>query len=147
MDLTWGAIGKVLLAGLVTYTLLPVCLMLRDYLLWKFIGAYILNSELRSKLKQFVFLANEWNTKYCKQASKDKNGVSVIDGKPVSSKEFDQYLSDSDKLSQTINELDLFINRKSSLLDSLLQHFKQQGLNPIQAWKDKELERIVRLKL
>jgi len=145
MDLTWGAIFKILIAGLGTYTLLPAFLILRDFLLWKLIGAYILNDDLRSKLKQFVFLANEWNTKYCKKATrsnKDGNDVFIIDGQPATQEEFNTYLSDSDKMSDKINELNLFINRKSRFLDWMLQHYKQQGSNPIQAWKDKELERI-----
>ncbi len=149
MDLTWSAILKVLVAGLGTYTLLPLFLILRDFLLWKVIGAYILNSDLRSKLKQFVYLANEWNTKYCKKAvrsNKDGNEVFIIDGQPVTKDEFDKYLSESDKMSETINELDLFINRKSRFLDWMLQHYKQQGSNPIQEWKDKELERITSVK-
>jgi hypothetical protein len=145
MDLTWGAIFKVLIAGLGTYTLLPAFLILRDFLLWKLIGAYILNNDLRSKLKQFVFLVNESNTKYCKKATRSNKGgndVFIIDGQPATQEEFNTYLSDSDKMSDKINELNLFINRKSRFLDWMLQHYKQQGSNPIQAWKDKELERI-----
>ena len=149
MDLTWGAIFKVILAGLVTYTILPAFLILRDYIIWKLIGAYILNSDLQQKLKTFVFLTNEWNTKYCVKASssyKDGNEVYVIDGKPVSEKEFSEHLLNSSKTSQAINELDLFINRKSRFLDWLLLHYKQQGSNPIQEWKTKELESIASVK-
>jgi hypothetical protein len=149
MDLTWGAIGKILIAGLGTYTLLPAFLILRDYLLWKLIGAYILNDDLRSKLKQFVFLANEWNIKFCGQATgsyKDESSVYLIDGKSVTREKFDQYLLDSDVMSKKINELELFINRKSRFLDWLLQHYKQQGSNPIKQWKEKELERITGVK-
>mgnify|MGYP003624364211 CR=1 FL=1 len=145
MDLTWVAIFKVLIAGLGTYTLLPAFLILRDLLLWKLIGAYILNDDLRLKLKQYVFLINEWNAKYCKKATRsieDGKYVFIIDGQPVTQEEFSAYSSDLDKMSEKINELDLFINRKSRFLDWMLQHYKQQGSNPIQAWIEKEKERI-----
>jgi len=149
MDLTWGTIFKVLVAGLGTYTLLPAFLILRDFILWKLIGAYILNADLRAKLKQYVYLANKWNTEFCKQATrsnKDGKTVFVIDGEPSSQEEFNKYLSDSERLSKQINELDLFIGRKSRFLDWMLQHYKQQGSNPIQDWKDKELKRITGVK-
>ncbi|MGQ8367433.1 hypothetical protein [Glaciecola sp. 1036] len=145
MDLTWGAIFKVIIAGLGTYTVLPAFLILRDYLIWKLIGAYILNDDLQSKIKQFVFLTTEWNTKYCKNATRtNKDGIEVyiIDGQPATKGEFDQYLVDMDRVSKLINELDLFINRKSRFLNWMLKHYKQEGSNPIQAWKDKELERL-----
>jgi hypothetical protein len=149
MDLTLGAIFKVIVAALATYTVLPVFLILRDYLIWKLIGVYILNDNLRSKLKQFVFLTSEWNIKYCKNATRtDKDGIEVyvIDGQPASKGEFDQYLADMDRVSKLINELDLFINRKSRFLNWMLKHYKQEGSNPIQAWKEKELERLNRAK-
>jgi hypothetical protein len=149
MDLTWYAIFKVCFAGLVTYTILPAFLILRDFLLGKLIKTYILNEDLRSKLKQFVFLVNEWNTKYCKEASrsnKDGNNVFVIGGQPATQKEFNKYSSDSIEISLKINELDFFIKRRSKFLDWMLHHYKQQGLNPIQAWKDKELERLTGVK-
>lgn len=58
MDITWGAIGKVLLAGLATYVLLPGVLILRDSILWRLINTFILTGDLQIKIRRYVELVN-----------------------------------------------------------------------------------------
>jgi hypothetical protein len=54
MDITWATIFKVLVVGIGTYVVFPVALILRDYLLWKFINAYILNETLMKNIREYA---------------------------------------------------------------------------------------------
>ena len=68
MDISWGAIGKILLAGIATYVLLPAVLIIRDAVLWKLINKFILTSKLQLEIRRYVELIHDWNTKYAGEA-------------------------------------------------------------------------------
>jgi hypothetical protein len=136
MDITWSAILKVMIAGLATYVLLPAALILRDMLLWKLINTLILNDGLRKKIRDYALKADEYNVKY--------SGEHKFEGD-----EFENgldFLSASQKAQNEIQDLRLYINRKSRFLNWLLVHYKQEFDNPIQEWKKQAKEEIDRRK-
>lgn len=145
MDLTWGAIGKVMAAGLATYFLLPAILILRDLILWKLVEAFILNEDLRRKLKRYVQIAYDWNSKYAVQSKAQTVGdrtTYTIDGKEVSSEEWFRHFSESNQIGQELRELKFEIDRKARFLRWLLKHYQQDDSDPINDWKRKEFERL-----
>jgi hypothetical protein len=145
LDITWSAVGKIVLAALGTYVFLPAALILRDYILWKLIGAYILNSALREQITRYAVLANTWNTQFTGkktiESEKDKTTY-MINGVEVSPQEFNRHLEDSRKLEASIDEAEFFIRRKSKFLNYLIKHYKQDATNPIEEWVKKEMERV-----
>lgn len=134
MDISWNAILKVMVAGLATYVLLPAALILRDMLLWELINRLILNRKLRKKVRDYAFLANEYNKKYSGQhefrEGELENGL--------------VFMAESQKLQDDIQDHRLYINRKSRLLSWLLTHYKQEFKNPIQEWKEQAKEEVER---
>ena len=146
MDITWGALGKLLLAGLGTYVMLPAVLILRDYILWKFIKAYILNDKLRQKVKAHAVFVHGWNKDFAydvKITSKDGEATYVVGEKELSLDEFKLYRQKADKMEKQIEETKLFINRKSNFLNWLLKHYKQDATNPIDEWFKSDTKRLI----
>lgn len=133
MDITWVSIGKIVIAGLATYVLLPAALILRDFLLWKLIDAYILNDTLRSEVRKYAYLADNWNKSFVEKKTFD-----------AADDDFREYLAASQKLSDEINKSKLFIDRKSQFLTWLLKHYKQDAPNPIGDWKRQAKDEIER---
>lgn len=147
MDLTWSAIFKVLSVGLATYILMPAFLILRDYLLWRLVNAYILNNELRRAVFRYAALAHRWNSKHVVESKIDSSSGEVIytiGGEEVSKDAWYKFQKESDSLQRQISELKLLIDRKSRLLTWLLRHYKQEQTNPIDDWKVQAKERVGR---
>ena len=141
MDITWSAIGKLLVAGLGTYVFLPAALVLRDFVLWQFIRAYSLNSKLRDQITRYAVLVNTWNSNYAVDKTierKEGKTACAIKGKEVSLQEWTNHLEASNKLSNSIEETELFIRRKSKFLNYLIKHYKQDTTNPIDEWVKNE---------
>ena len=135
MDITWAAIGKVMVAGLATYVLLPAVLIVRDYVLWRLINAYILNDSLRKAVRRYASLADHWNEKYA--------------GTREFGSDHDEFLKDwesSEKAMREIQDVKLYIDRKSRFLTWLLRHYKQEQINPIGDWKKQAKEEVEKRK-
>ena len=77
MDITWATILKVLIAGIGTYVVFPAALILRDYLLWKFINAYILNETLMKHIREYATIITIWNNNFAVNTFVD--GISSTD--------------------------------------------------------------------
>lgn len=134
MDITWAAIFKVIIAGLVTYVLLPAALILRDWLLWHLINIYILNDNLRKEVRRYAFLAQQWNEEFA--------GKREFDGD-----KFDEglsYLKRTQDAQEELQKCKLYIDRKSRFLTWLLRHYKQEAVNPIGEWKKQAAEEMKR---
>ena len=122
-----------MVAGLATYVFLPAALIIRDYILWKMIDAYILNDNLRKEVRNFARLADNWNSNFTsKKTFKDVD------------KEFHNHMVSSQKLRDELNKSKLFIDRKSQFLTWLLIHYKQDAPNPIGDWKKQAIEEVDR---
>jgi hypothetical protein len=134
MDITWAAIGKILLAGFASYILLPAALILRDQVLWKVITTYILNDKLRNEIRTYARLADHWNKNFA--------GKKNFDGDAFEG--FAKHVESSQKAQDELNKSKLYIDRKSRLLSLLLKHYKHEAINPIGEWKKqahKEIEK------
>ena len=143
MDITWGAIGKLLLAGIGTYVVFPAALILRDYLLWKFIHFFILNEKLRKQIRTYAIQINIWNTTYAVKTNfshKDGKTTYTINSKEVTSSEWKTHHDGRDNLQKTMQESFLYINRQSNFLKWMLKHYKQDATNPIDEWFKKDIE-------
>jgi hypothetical protein len=136
MDITWSAILKVMIAGLATYVLLPAALILRDMLLWKIINVFILSDKLRKKIREYAYSADVYNQKY---SGKHDFGENEIESGL-------SFMAESQKAQDHIQDLRLYINRKSRLLGWLLIHYKQEFNNPIQEWKEQAKAEVERQK-
>ncbi|MDH3343124.1 MAG: hypothetical protein OEM07_05320, partial [Gammaproteobacteria bacterium] len=87
MELTWGTIGKLLVTGLGTYVIFPAILILRDFLLWKFINIFILNKKLREQIRTYATRRSIWNSAFAVDVqidNKDGKTCYQIDGKEIS---------------------------------------------------------------
>ena len=122
-----------MVAGLATYVLLPAALILRDYILWRLIDAYILNDALRKEVRNYAHLADNWNTNFSGQKTFE-----------AADEEFHKHMASSQKLGDELNKSKLFIDRKSQFLTWLLKHYKQDAPNPIGDWKKQAKEEIER---
>lgn len=145
MDISWSVIGKVLIAGLGTYVFLPVFLVFRDFILWKLINTYILNKELEEKIRQYAIYINLWNTKYAiksKISNIDGETTYLMEGKEVTGEKWNKHHNESENISKLMEKTDFYIRRKSNFLNWLLKHYKQDSSNPIDAWLQKDIERI-----
>jgi len=145
LDITWGAIGKLLLTSLGVYVFLPSALIVRDYVLWKLINAYILNDELQHAIIRLVQQQYSWTSKFSGNAdisSKDGEATYTIDTIQVTQEEWGKYHDHSNNLAVAIEKTKLFIHRKSVFLNWMLKHYKQDEINPIQNWIDEEYKRF-----
>jgi len=145
LDITWSAIGKLLLAGLGTYVLLPAILILRDYILWKLVNTFILNEKLRRKVKSLAIFMQLWNENYAKDVkinSENNKTTYFVGGEELTSEEFKSYREKEDKLKSQIEEAQLYIKRKSNFLNWLLKHYKQDATNPINDWLQYDTDRL-----
>lgn len=146
MDLSWGSIFKVLVAGLATYVLMPAFLILRDYVLWRAVSTFILNDKLRTKVLSYAAMAHQWNTKYTTVESRMDHTVegavySIGDAR-VTEEAWLKYQKEVDDLQKRIMETKLYIDRKSRLLTWLFRHYKQETENPIPEWKKQAKEQV-----
>lgn len=148
MDLTWGSILKVLVAGLATYVLMPAFLILRDYVLWLVVKTFILNDKLRTEVLRYAAMANEWNAKYAEVESRidhtDDETVFSIGGDQVTQEVWLKHNKETEDLQKSIMEVKLYIDRKSRLLTWLFRHYKQETENPIPEWKKQAGSRVER---
>lgn len=145
MDISWAAIGKILIAGLASYVLLPAALILRDFILWKLINAYILNTKLREAIKRQAILINLWKKTYAVNKNttlKDGKTTYSINNKSVTKEKMNAHEKDSENVKKSIEENEIYIKRKSNLLTWLLKHYKQDNLNPINEWLKKDTEQL-----
>lgn len=146
MDLSWGSIFKVLVAGLATYVLMPAFLILRDYVLWRVVNAFILNDKLRSEVLRYAAMAHQWNTKYVSVESRleeaEELTVYSINGKHVTEEAWFRYQKEVDDLQKEIMKAKLYIDRKSRLLTWLFRHYKQETENPIPEWKKQARDQV-----
>lgn len=144
MDITWATIGKVLFAGIGTYVVFPAALILRDYLLWKFINAYILNEELIKNIQEYATRVTIWNNNFAVKTSmkcKDGDMLYTIDGEMVPVEQWKEHYDSRGNLEKMMRKNKLFIDRKSNFLTWMLKHYKQDESNPINDWFKKEIER------
>lgn len=145
MDLTWGAILKVIVAGLGTYVFMPLFMAARDFVLWKIINKYILNGALELKVRRYVELKNKWNAEFIgnsRASTNDGNTIYEINGKQVEASDWAAHLEESKRISRELGELTVHIDRKAWFLKLLITHYKQQAVDPINDWKKYEEERL-----
>lgn len=146
MDLSWATILKVMVAGLATYVLMPALLILRDYVLWRVVNAFILNDKLWTEVLRYAAMAHQWNTKYTTVEGRmdhiDDDVVFSVGGERISEEAWIRYQKEVDDLQKRIMESKLYIDRKSRLLTWLFRHYKQETENPIQDWKKQAKEQV-----
>lgn len=142
MDISWATIGKVMLAGIGTYILLPAFLVIRDAVLWWAINRYILNGQAQLNVRRYVELRCKWDTKYAgnTRIKSDEHGSKYfIKGNEVAQEEFNRHSSRSDEIRKDLMKLKIDLDRRAKFLKWMLKHYQQEPIDPINEWiKDEE---------
>jgi len=136
MDFTvsLGTLLKIAGISVGTYVLLPLFLVLRDYLLWQIIDRFIITEDLENKINLYSACLVQWNNEYVGSATIQNTAGIVrycIDEADVSKEELTSYRENRDKLQSEMNKTIWFIQRRSNLVSWLLKHYKQDSDNPI----------------
>jgi hypothetical protein len=136
MDLTIsiGTLLKVAGIAVGTYVLLPLFLVIRDYLLWKIIDNFIITDDLIDKINLYSNYLVQWNNKYVGNISIIKSeGIAhyTINDKEVTSEVWNDFRANRDQLQNAMNKTLWSIQRRSNLVTWLLKHYKQDSDNPI----------------
>lgn len=145
MEITWAAVGKVMLAGIGTYIFLPAFLVLRDVVLWWAINRFILNKKAQVNVRRYVNLVNEWNTKYAgySSISSDETGSRyTVNGQIVTEGDFIKCLNREDVVLRELRALKVDLDRRARFLRWLLKHYHQDIIDPINEWKKEEERRL-----
>jgi len=122
-------------AGAFTFVILPLLLVLRDMLLHKVIGKWILTNNLNNLIKMCEndrwFLNNKYNKSYAVTYGSGSM-IYKIDDKPVSIEEFETYEKNRSFHLKRFEFADSKILMKHNLITWLTRHYKQaKGGNPI----------------
>jgi hypothetical protein len=134
-----GTLLKIAGIAIGTYVLLPLFLVVRDYLLWKIIDRFIITEELLHKISLYSNYLVQWNNNYVGKASIQKTPETVrysINEEEVSEREWNEYRKNRDQLQDQMNKTIWFIQRRSNLVTWLLKHYKQDSDNPIKKMSD-----------
>ncbi len=136
MDFTvsTGTLFKIAGITIGTYVLLPLFLVIRDYLLWKIIDRFIITEELQHKISLYSSYLVQWNNNYVGKVELQKNQQTVrfsINEIEVSEEDWNNYRKNRDQLQNEMNKTIWFIQRRSNLVTWLLKHYKQDSDNPI----------------
>ncbi len=121
-----------MVAALATYVLLPAVLVLRDYVIWKLVSVYVLNDNLRSEIRRYAMLSDDYK----------KNCSGSHDFPLGKEKEGFAFVAKSQKVSDELNKTKFYIDRKSRFLSWMLKHYKQDGKNPIDEWLKQAHEEV-----
>lgn len=146
-DISWNAIGKLLLVGFGTYVFLPAALVLRDLVLRKVIGLLILNEKLEKDITQYAWKEMQWDQKYSQSYGsgyKEGKEIYLIDDVEVGMDEYLEFSSKQHEIRHSMRTLYANINNKSALLNWLNKHYKQDEDNPIPEWLEDERKRFSR---
>lgn len=145
MDITWSAIFKVVSAGLGTYVLLPAFLVLRDFILWKCINKFILNSKAQQNVREYVQEKDKWNNKHAVKKTVSSSGSETsyhIDKTQVFQQEFEGSIEDATATLSKLRDLEKDLNFRARLVKWLVKHYKQDASDPINQWVKEEIERV-----
>jgi hypothetical protein len=145
IDITWGAILKLMFAGFGTYIFLPAALILRDWVLQQVIRLFILNEKFEKKISEYGWRQAAWESHFLKSyGSGYRNGVKhyTIGDEEVDESSYFEFSAKQHEAQQKLRHLTVEINNKSALLNWLLKHYKMQESNPIPDWVKEEYERF-----
>lgn len=134
LDISIWALFKIALIAIGTYVLLPMFLVLRDYILWNIIDHFIITKSLIAKINAYAQFLVQWNNEFVGNISIDnEKGKTVyrVNDEVVSKEKFDQFRNERDQLQSAMNEAIWYIQRRSNLVGWLLQHYKQDSNNPV----------------
>ncbi len=139
-DISWMAIFKVMGAGAFTLVVLPLLLVLRDMLLHKVIGKWILTDDLNRLIRMCEndrwFLNNKYNKTNAVTYGSEST-IYNIDDKPVTIEEFDAYEKGRSFHSTRFEFADSRIVMRHNLITWLTRHYKQaEGGNPIPSLRE-----------
>ena len=146
-DLSWSIIVKVLLAGLVTYVLLPLALVGRDFLLWKVIDWFVLNSKLQSRIHMYAndvwYLRTKYNGDMVQGRGDDGTLTYSISGRPVTKQEFERYWNAWEFHDKRAAVSNLYVQRRHNLMVWLIRHYKlDKEENPIPKWQESAYKNV-----
>lgn len=145
MELTWGEIIRIVLVGLGVYLLLPLLLALRDFLVWRGITQFLLNQKFRSEVAQYVFLRNKWNAQFAGEYRIDFEKEPTeyfIRDQIVSKDEWEEFDKRSERLSKSLKEKRLFLDRRRMLVKALLKHYRSEDFDPVSSMIKAEQRRL-----
>ena len=135
IDISWIAILKVMGAGAFAYVVLPALLVIRDLLLHKAIGKWILTDDLNGTIRMCE--SDRWflNNKYNKpiEVSYGSNGATYrLDNEVVEEGTFLEYEKNRNFHLERFEYADSKIVMRHNLITWLTRHYKQaEGGNPI----------------
>ncbi len=133
-DVSIWVLLKVALIAVGTYVLLPLFLVIRDFLLWQIIDHFIITSELKHQISLYSEWLFQWNTKFAGKVSIEHSESKTkyfINEKQVEQYDWEKFRTERDSLQEAMNKSLLYIHRRSNLVTWLLKHYKQDSSNPI----------------
>lgn len=147
LNLSWYAVGKVLLGVGFAYLMAPLLLVLRSYLLFKVIEKYLLNSSLHFEIdiceSDRWYLANKYQKKRnIKIPVSGGETIYELDGEQVTREQYESYESGLNMHQSRFHLLDAKINSRQNLIFWLTNHYKQDGFkSPIPEWRQEAYDR------
>lgn len=140
-DISWAAIFKVTAAGLFSYVVFPILLVIRDLLLHKAIGTLILTKGLTNLIvmceSDRFQLKNNFNKNMSLHMSTESTTYK-LDGVEVSEKEYLEYEKNRNFHINRFELANSKIGLRHNLITWLTQHYKlEKSTNPIPAMREK----------
>ena len=135
LEISWAVVLKVCAGGLVTYAILPLCLVARDLLILKAIEKYVITSKLYMYLRMFA--SDKWHleNKYNKDTLSDfsvEPPVFKIEGQIITRETFEDYEQNKINHEDRLNDVSAKLKLRSNLITWLTKHYKLDELkNPI----------------
>jgi hypothetical protein len=94
LDVTWATIGKLIFAGVVTYVIAPVLLVLRDWVLRKILEKFVLTESLRKMITEYTWKEHLYRSEYSAPSGggyRDGGEYFHVNGVEVSEIEYAKY--------------------------------------------------------
>jgi hypothetical protein len=137
-NISWMALLKIMGAGAFSFLLLPLLLVIRDLLLHKAIGKWILTDDLDQLIR--LCEHDRWllNNKYNKKISYTLDYSShKINNKEVTKEEYNEYVRGQEAHSKRYEYANSKILLKHNLITWLTKHYKlADGGNPIPSLRE-----------
>lgn len=140
IEISWGAIFKILSVGILTYIIAPVLLTLRDSFLWFIVNKFIVTKKVHETIGSFA-LGRSWV---------DRGGVTpfgiygsgkdtkyYLGAKSVTPEIFFHQKEHWEKMVMETDVQERYLKNVEKRLDRLLKYYKQDEENPVRASRER----------
>jgi len=145
IEISWATIGKLVIAGLATYVLLPLALVVRDWLLRKTIQKIVLTQNCKKKITELAWLERQLDKHYSQPSGggwKDGEEFYRIGEKIVPQHEYLKYCGKQHEIMSRLKILELELHNRSSVMAWVFHRYKQAEPNPVPQWVEEARERF-----